>query len=78
MGPLVSIITPTFNAEKFIEATIASVQAQTYTNWEMILVDDASTDTTVTIISSEEKKDSRLKLVQLTNKRHIHSFFRLR
>lgn len=67
MGPLVSIITPTFNAEKFIKATIASVQAQTHTNWEMILVDDASTDNTVKIIAFEEKKDSRLKLVQLTN-----------
>lgn len=67
MGPLVSIITPTFNSEKFIEAAIASLQAQTHTNWEMILVDDASTDGTVKIITSATKKDSRLKCVQLSN-----------
>lgn len=41
---LVSIIIPVFNAEKYIEETIETVIEQTYTNWEMILIDDASTD----------------------------------
>ena len=40
MQPLVSVITPTYNAELFIEQTIASVRAQTYTNWEMVIVDE--------------------------------------
>jgi teichuronic acid biosynthesis glycosyltransferase TuaG len=62
MSELVSIITPTYNAEKFIRATIESVQNQTYQNWEMILVDDASTDETVKIISDFAEKDSRIKL----------------
>ena len=50
--PLVSIIIPTFNSEKFISDTITSVQNQTYQNWEMLLVDDGSTDQTQTIITS--------------------------
>jgi teichuronic acid biosynthesis glycosyltransferase TuaG len=62
---LVSIIIPTFNSEKFILETIQSVQNQTYTNWEMILVDDASTDTTVGIISKLAQVDNRIQLLQL-------------
>jgi glycosyltransferase involved in cell wall biosynthesis len=58
--PLVSIITPSFNSEKFIAQTINSVQNQTYSNWEMIIVDDASTDATAQIIIDFLKNDSRL------------------
>ena len=43
---LVSVITPTYNCAKFIGETIESVQAQTYQQWEMIFVDDCSTDNT--------------------------------
>lgn len=67
MSELVSIIVPTYNTEKFIELTIQSVQSQTYKNWEMILVDDASTDETVKIISEFAKADNRIKLFQLPN-----------
>lgn len=49
---LVSVIIPTFNSEKYISDTIVSVQNQTYQNWEIILVDDASTDQTQTIITT--------------------------
>ena len=42
LAPLVSIITPSYNAEKYIEETIKSVQNQTYKNWEMIIVDEIS------------------------------------
>ncbi|SEN68517.1 Glycosyltransferase involved in cell wall bisynthesis [Flavobacterium sp. CF108] len=66
MNDLVSILTPTYNTEKFIRATIESVQNQTYQNWEMILVDDASTDETVKIISDFVEKDNRIKLFKLT------------
>jgi teichuronic acid biosynthesis glycosyltransferase TuaG len=63
--PLVSVITPVYNAEKFIEKTIKSVQGQTYTNWEMLLVDDVSSDRSVEIISKYVSLDSRIKLIQL-------------
>ncbi|WP_427875707.1 glycosyltransferase family 2 protein [Flavobacterium sp. MMS24-S5] len=69
MNDLVSILTPTYNTEKFIRTTIESAQNQTYTNWEMILVDDASTDTTITIIEEFVKKDSRIKLFKLPQNR---------
>lgn len=58
---LVSIITPTYNCGKFIAETIESVQAQTYTNWEMIIVDDCSKDDTKTVVTSYMKKDDRIK-----------------
>jgi len=69
MNDLVSILTPTYNTEKFIRSTIESAQNQTYTNWEMILVDDASTDNTVAIIEEFVKKDSRIKLFKLPENR---------
>lgn len=51
-GYLVSIITPTYNCGRFIAETIISVQAQTYTDWEMLIVDDCSTDDTEAIVAS--------------------------
>ncbi|MBP1222149.1 glycosyltransferase family 2 protein [Flavobacterium sp. 1355] len=65
MNELVSIIIPTYNTEKFIRTTLQSVQNQTYQNWEMILVDDASTDRTVSVIEEFEKNDDRIKLFKL-------------
>ena len=56
---MVSIITPAFNSEKFIAETIQSVLAQTYQNWELLIVDDCSTDKTAEIISRFQ--DSRIK-----------------
>ena len=65
--PLVSIITPTFNSAKYIRETIASVQAQTYNNWQHILIDDGSTDTTVSIVTEIAQKDERISIIQLKN-----------
>jgi len=63
--PLVSIITPVYNAERFIAETIECVQGQTYSNWEMLLVDDCSSDNGVNIIREYAKNDPRIKLFQL-------------
>lgn len=61
----VSIITPTYNGEKFIERAIKSVLWQTFKDWEMIIVDDASQDKTVEIVKKYVYKDSRIKLIEL-------------
>lgn len=65
MEALVSIITPTYNSAAFIEQTICSVQNQTYQNWEMIIVDDGSTDETADIISQKAHSDQRILFIRL-------------
>lgn len=65
MQSLVSIITPTYNSEAFIAQTINSVQNQTYQNWELIIVDDASSDGTVELIQKFIENDSRIQLHKL-------------
>lgn len=56
-----SIITPCYNAERFIAQAIESVLAQTYTDWEMLIVDDCSTDNSADIIKEYEERDCRIK-----------------
>ncbi|MDC7236609.1 MAG: glycosyltransferase family 2 protein [Sphaerochaetaceae bacterium] len=65
MENLVSIITPTYNCEKYIKETVKSVLSQSYKNWELIVVDDYSTDTTVDILKKYQLEDSRIQLIQL-------------
>ena len=62
---LVSIITPCHNASKFVAETIESVLSQTYSEWEMLIVDDCSTDNSVEIVQSFSEQDSRIKLLKL-------------
>lgn len=62
--PKVSIITPAYNAAPFLKITIESVQAQTFTDWEMIIVDDCSKDDTFQIASSLAAQDYRIKVLQ--------------
>lgn len=62
---LVSIITPSYNSEALIVDTIQSVLEQTYQNWELLIVDDFSKDSSVSIINRFVKKDSRIKLFAL-------------
>lgn len=63
--PLVSIITPVYNAERFLSETIKSVQEQTYKNWELLLVDDCSKDNSAKIIKEFKKNDDRIKHIKL-------------
>ena len=65
MSELVSIITPCFNSEKFLDECITSVINQTYKNWEMLIVDDNSSDNSSNIINSYFKKDDRIKPIFL-------------
>lgn len=65
MNEVVSIIIPSYNAEKYISAAILSVQNQTYSNWEMIIVDDNSKDKTVSIVQNFMDDDTRIHLIQL-------------
>lgn len=62
---MVSIITPAYNCEKYISNTITSVINQTYSCWEMIIINDFSTDETKKIISTYAMQDIRIKLVNL-------------
>lgn len=63
---LISIITPTYNSQNFISEMLSSVISQTYTNWELIVVDDHSSDETAIIVEKFLKKDKRLKLIKLS------------
>ena len=63
--PLVSIITPVYNAERFLSDTIKSVQNQTYKNWEILLIDDCSKDNSAQIIKEFQKYDNRIKYIKL-------------
>ena len=63
----VSIITASYNYENYIKETIESVIAQTFQDWEMIIVDDGSTDNSVDVIKSYSEKDSRIKLFKHEN-----------
>ena len=59
---LISILMPTYNVEKFVEEAVRSVLCQTYKNFELIIVDDCSTDKTFEILMRLAKEDNRIKL----------------
>lgn len=62
---LVSIVTPVHNSSQTMKATIDSIRSQSFTNWELILVDDASSDDSVTIAAEYAALDKRIKPVTL-------------
>ena len=61
---LVSIIIPVYNASRFLEETINSIQEQTYSNWEAIFIDDCSSDNSYNLIKKHQKEDKRIKLIK--------------
>jgi glycosyltransferase involved in cell wall biosynthesis len=67
--PLVSIVTPFLNAERFLEETLASVRAQTYSRWELLLVDDGSTDQSSSI-AARLARDHPDRVRYLEHERH--------
>lgn len=64
-NPLVTIITPSYNSAQFISQTIKSILNQTYTNWELIIVDDCSIGDSIEVIQNFVNHDSRIQLIQL-------------
>lgn len=62
--PLVSIITPMYNGEKYLGEMIESVVNQTYNNWELVIVDDCSTDGSCKIVEKYIKQDNRIRLIK--------------
>ena len=63
-NPLVSVIMPAFNSEKYIDTAIESVISQTYDQWELIICDDGSTDSTLEIANSYQRIDRRVRAVK--------------
>lgn len=64
-GKLVSVIMPTYNCGKFIASSIESVLSQTYKDWELIIVDDCSSDNTKEVVETYMANDSRIKYFPL-------------
>lgn len=73
MDALVSIITPCYNCENFISKTIESVISQSYQNWEMLIIDDCSTDASFAVAESYAKNDKRIKVYK--NKENQGAYF---
>lgn len=73
---LISIVTPVFNTENYIRETIKSVQAQTYTHWELLIVDNGSTDHSLSIAHEYAATDGRIKVFHQTEKSGYPSYAR--
>lgn len=71
MSELVSIITPVYNAERYIKQAIDSVISQTYESWELILVDDCSQDSSRLIIEEYSKLEKRINFISLKNNKGV-------
>ena len=63
----VSIIMPVYNAEEFLQRGIGSIMNQSFSNWELLCVDDGSTDSSAGILSSLSGNDERIKVIRQTN-----------
>lgn len=62
---MVSIVTPVYNKERYLAATIDSIRAQTFENWELLLIDDCSSDRSAAIIAEYLKNDTRVRYHRL-------------
>lgn len=67
MNNFISIIVPAYNVEKYIVQCLTSIQKQTFTNWEAIIVDDGSSDSTIKAIETVIQHDHRFRLIRQTN-----------
>jgi len=67
MNNLVSVITPSYNSSKFIDECVNSVISQSYTNWELLIVDDCSDDSSKELLLDLERRDERIQVIFLDN-----------
>lgn len=67
MNNIISVIVPVYNAAQYINRCVSSIQAQTYNNFELILVNDGSTDNSLERCKELKKKDSRIKVIERKN-----------
>lgn len=72
-GPLITVLVPCFNVEKYVEACINSILAQTYSNLEVICINDGSTDSTPQILERYAKSDKRIRVISKVNSGYGHS-----
>jgi len=68
--PLISVVMPAYNAQKYINSAIESILNQTFKNFELIIVNDCSTDNTINIVNSFIRKDARVKIIN--NKKRLN------
>lgn len=68
MEPAVSVVVPAYNAERFLPETVESIRSQTFQDWELIIVDDGSRDTTAKIAETFAALDSRIRVVGQENR----------
>ena len=68
--PLVSVVVPVYNVEKYLDRCVQSVVGQTYDNLEIILVDDGSTDGSAVICDNWASSDGRIKVIHKKNNRN--------
>ena len=66
-NPLISVVVPVFNGERYLQKTVDSILSQTYKNIEIILVNDGSTDNSSNVIKTIAKRDSRVKPIHVKN-----------
>ena len=69
----ISIIIPVYNAELYLSESLNSVANQSYRNWELIAINDGSTDKSLDILNQEHKKDSRIKIISISNSGVSHA-----
>ena len=67
-APVISVIVPVYNAERYLPECIESILSQSFTDFELILVDDGSTDSSPSICDEYSSKDARLSYVHDINK----------
>jgi glycosyltransferase involved in cell wall biosynthesis len=67
-SPLVSVVLPIYNAEKYLKETLISISEQTFTDWELIAINDGSTDNSEQVLKEFAKNEPRLKIISRENK----------